>query len=390
MLKRALLVSVALGSLACGTAQAPAPEPTPDPHRLPSKQKVSLPTGVEMAYFELGAARGETLLFLHGLTDSSRSFHATMVHLTRLRPGLRLVAVDQRGHGASSMPDPERCRDVPEECFRPADYAADAIALLDHLGVETATLVGHSMGSMVSQEIALSHPERVARVVLVATSPGGELRREVSDFLLGGLIEGPWKAAVEAQGRAFPGDAYEMTPLDVDPNAEQWMADNWVTEPLADPALLAAIAPETARVKLGTWIGATRAVLGFDNRERLKGLSVPAFVAWGTQDTLTDKGDQDRLLAALDAAAAAGRARYVWKQYGERPVDESTPPDDVAHNLPWAVPEALAEDIAAFLETGSPTADLVFGKPGGGLETRADAAVIKKRPDGDAAPGDEG
>ncbi len=259
-MKRALAMLVLAAGIGCGGSEPPppAPTPTPDPNVLPPTKTASLSTGIEMAYFEMGSSDGEVLLFLHGLTDSKRSFYPTMRHLTKLRPDLRLVAVDQRGHGDSSMPDPESCRSAPEKCFGYAFYAADAIAFMDQLGVDKVTLVGHSMGSMASQEIALTHPDRVERIVLVATSPGRGGRPEEGPSLFGGLIEEVWRGAVEAQGKTFPDDAYEMRPPDIDPGARQWMADNWVTEPLAEPALLAAIVPETTAVRLGTWIGATR------------------------------------------------------------------------------------------------------------------------------------
>jgi pimeloyl-ACP methyl ester carboxylesterase len=379
-MRTTIRLAIALGAmLAASLLPASARGGTLAP--LPEKKHVRLATGITMAYFEAGAPAGETLLFLHGLTDSSRSFQLMIEHLTRLRPDLRLVAVDQRGHGASSMPAHERCRSLPEDCFGAAQLAADALALLDGLGVKQATVVGHSMGSIVAQELALTHPERISRIVLLGTSPGGSDNRAVSDFLISGLVEGPWKRALEAKGLKFPEGVYELTPIDADPEAERWMADNWVTEPLADPAFLAAIVHETARVKLGTWIGATRALMKRDNRKRLEGLTVPAFIAWGTQDTLLPKTpDQDTLLAALDVAAKAGRTRYVWKQYGERPPSESRPPDDVGHNLPWAVPEGLARDVAAYLKTGAPTPDLFYGAAGGGVATRPGEAVIVRRP----------
>ena len=128
-MRRALVMSIAAAVIACGDGEPPPPSqptPTPDPGALPAKKTASLGTGIQMAYFEMGSASGETLLFLHGLTDSSRSFHPTMGHLTKLRPDLRLVSVDQRGHGASSMPDPEQCRSAPEKCFRPADYCCSS------------------------------------------------------------------------------------------------------------------------------------------------------------------------------------------------------------------------------------------------------------------------
>ncbi|HKP64762.1 MAG TPA: hypothetical protein VJV78_48830 [Polyangiales bacterium] len=53
----------------------------------------------------------------------------------------------------------------------------------------------------------------------------------------------------------------------MDPDAEAWLLANWVTEPLARRELLAAIARETARILLGSWLGVVRAVLEFNNRE---------------------------------------------------------------------------------------------------------------------------
>lgn len=54
-----------------------------------------------------------------------------------------------------------------------ADYAADAAALLDHVGWESCRVVGVSFGGMVAQEFAVTHPHRVERLALLCTSPGG-------------------------------------------------------------------------------------------------------------------------------------------------------------------------------------------------------------------------
>jgi pimeloyl-ACP methyl ester carboxylesterase len=54
-----------------------------------------------------------------------------------------------------------------------ADYAADAAGLLDHVGWDTCRVFGISFGGMVAQELAVTHPERIERLVLLCTSPGG-------------------------------------------------------------------------------------------------------------------------------------------------------------------------------------------------------------------------
>ena len=75
-----------------------------------------------------------------------------------------LVAHDQRGVGLTSVPDGP---------YTMADYAADAVGLLDHLGWDQARVVGISFGGMVAQELAVTHPSRVERLALACTSSGG-------------------------------------------------------------------------------------------------------------------------------------------------------------------------------------------------------------------------
>jgi 3-oxoadipate enol-lactonase len=75
-----------------------------------------------------------------------------------------LLAFDQRGLGQTDKPD---------EPYSMADYAADALALMDHVGWQRCRVYGMSFGGMVAQELAVTAPERVERLVLGCTSPGG-------------------------------------------------------------------------------------------------------------------------------------------------------------------------------------------------------------------------
>jgi len=329
------------------------------------KRHIELSTGIRMAYAEAGDPAGPTVILLHGYTDTGRSWHSTMRRLLVLRPELHLVALDQRGHGASSMPAPERCRRAPESCFRPADFAADLLAFMDQRGIARADLVGHSMGGLVAQEVALTHPERVERLVLVASWASMLGHPVVGEFIIRDLLAGPWKDALVQQGYTFPDDVYELTPLDADPQVEVWMAANWVTEPVADPAFLAEVLPETVRTRLGTWLGVARALLEIDNRERLKQLRVPTFVISATQDGMATASDEATLLASLHAAARSCKARFVLKRYGRKPVPASgIPEDDIAHNVQWAAGEAVAMDLASYLrKDGQPTRDLYYADP---------------------------
>lgn len=144
--------------------------------------------------------------------------------------------------------------------------------------------------------------------LLVATTGSGVGNVALRDYALAEPVEGAWKQALEAQGHRFPDDVYDLTPLDGDPKAEAWRAANWVVDPVANPAFIADIVPDAARIKLGTWIGAVRALLHTDHTARLKALRVPALVMWATQDGIFLRmPDQTGLLASLDVTVAQCR-----------------------------------------------------------------------------------
>jgi pimeloyl-ACP methyl ester carboxylesterase len=276
-------------------------------------------------------------------------------------PDLHILAIDLRGHGASSMPPAANCAAAPETCFRVTDFASDVVAFMKAEKIDKATLVGHSLGSFVVQEVALTHPEMVSHAILVATSTKGVDNVVLRDYVLKEPVEGSWKKALEAKGKRYPTDFYDLTPLDADPNAADWIAKNWDVDPAADPAFLQPYIPETTRVKLGTWIGATKALLITDNTTRLKDLSVPTLVIWAIQDNIfLDDPDQQAIKEALAEAAKAHGTVYYWKEYGVVPLPQSGAQEsDIGHNVQWGAPDAVAADIDAFIKTGEPTPDLV-------------------------------
>jgi hypothetical protein len=95
-----------------------------------------LEKGHDLAWLELGDRDAPPLLLIHGFTDSSRSWSLVAPHLSRFR----LILPDLRGHGASG---------APEHGYGPTVMAADLLGLVDHLGLASAHLAGHSMGDPV-------------------------------------------------------------------------------------------------------------------------------------------------------------------------------------------------------------------------------------------------
>jgi pimeloyl-ACP methyl ester carboxylesterase len=323
-----------------------------------------LTTGIDMSYLETGPRDGTPVILIHGLTDNVRSWWPTMMSLHKRNPKLHIMAVDLRVHGRSTMPDEVTCAPAPEACFRPADFAADIVAFMQTKGIDKAALVGHSLGSFVIQEVALTHPERVSHAILDATAASSVGNVALRDYVLKEPIEGSWKTALQAAGKAFPAEVYTLTPKDADPKVDAWLSANWVVDPTADSGFLSPYVPETASVKLGTWIGATKALLAQDNSKRLEHLAVPTLVMWGTQDSIFLAADQDAIKKALTVAAKKNGQPVFWKQYGAIPLPASGfQESDIGHNVQWAAFNAVAIDIDAFIATGAPTLDLVHSAP---------------------------
>ncbi|TDD86837.1 alpha/beta hydrolase [Actinomadura darangshiensis] len=106
-----------------------------------------------LSYLDFGGP-GRPLLALHGHLYEGQTWEQLA---QALAPRWRVIAPDQRGHG-----DSDRAASYTRD-----DYVADAIALLDHLGIEQAVTLGHSGGGITAYQIAARHPERVTAIVNV-------------------------------------------------------------------------------------------------------------------------------------------------------------------------------------------------------------------------------
>lgn len=128
-----------------------------------------------------GPAKGPGVVCVHGLT-ANHTCWASVADV--LSPVHRLIAYDLRGRGES---------DKPEKGYSLAHHEADLLGLLDHFELRKAVLVGHSLGAHIAVRFAATHPERVAKLVLV--DGGIDVRAEVLDSL---------RPAINRLGVEFP------------------------------------------------------------------------------------------------------------------------------------------------------------------------------------------
>lgn len=111
---------------------------------------------MQLFYQEYGA--GHPLIVLHGLLGSLDNWHTLS---TRFARSFKVIAVDQRNHGRSP-----HSAEMTYEAM-----ALDIVELLEHLGLSTAHLLGHSMGGKTAMHLALHHPQRVSKLVVVDIAP---------------------------------------------------------------------------------------------------------------------------------------------------------------------------------------------------------------------------
>lgn len=273
--------------------EAPAaPESAPAAVRF---KRVQLNTGVELQVAESGPTNGRPVLFLHGYTDSWLSFSRVFRDLP---PDVRAIIPSQRGHGDSERPN---C------CYRLADFAADGVALLDALGIEHATVVGHSMGSFVAQRIAIDYPDRVSRLVLIGS--GTTIRTKgVEEF--NGVVQSLKDPVDSVFAREFQvSTAYK---------------------PLS-PAFLDSVVAESMKLPARVWRDVLAGLLAGDAKDELHRIEAPTLLMWGERDAYWDRAAQDALLRLIPGARLIAYP-------------------DIAHSPHWEAPARFVADLNAFLK----------------------------------------
>jgi pimeloyl-ACP methyl ester carboxylesterase len=125
--------------------------------------------GVRIAYDDVSPAGGaeRTIVLIHGFASNrNEGWKRTGWYQAFERRRVRVIALDQRGHGESEKPHQP-------EAYRREKLAGDMLALMDHLGVPRADVFGYSMGTRTALAVALAAPERVSNLILGGV--GGKL-----------------------------------------------------------------------------------------------------------------------------------------------------------------------------------------------------------------------
>ena len=230
--------------------------------------------GARIHYQVTGRPSGPPILFIQGLGADKNGWN-----LQRLAtaPWYRGIALDNRGAGRS---------DKPHGAYSLEQMADDAIAVLDDVGVETAHVVGASMGGAITQILAVKYPERTRSITLACTAGRNH----------------PWREELLSSWRD--------TALDRGIGAMGHEAARWVIGPRSFRRILPAIGwlgPLAPARPAHAFAAQCDAILAAGDSHQeliqlLPTISVPTMVLVGNQDILTPRGDSEDLAATIPTA----------------------------------------------------------------------------------------
>ncbi len=227
--------------------------------------------GTRIHYSVIGRRSAPPILFIQGLGADKNGWN---LQRWASLPRYRAVALDNRGAGRS---------DKPHGTYSLEQMAADAIAVLDHAEVETAHVVGASMGGAISQLVAVEYPERVRSLTLACTAGRNHPWREE--------LLASWRDAALRSGVGSMGQE----------------AARWVIGPRSFRRLLPVIgwlgplAPGRPSHSFAAQVDAILTV-DMEMAERVREIEVPTLVVVGNQDILTPRGDSEELAERIPTA----------------------------------------------------------------------------------------
>lgn len=286
------------------------------------------PAHLDIAYEELGDRAHPTLLLIMGLATQLVHWPDGFLDAL-LRRKLHLVRFDNRDAGRSThMRDAPPANlpaalagDLSSASYNLSDMAADAVGLLDALGIEAAHLVGASMGGAIAQTVAIEHPHRVRSLTTMMSTTGDPAVGQAPPSTLQAMFAGP-PAQTRDEVIARAVRMAQVVGSPAYPN---------------DPAALAAraaLAYDRGHDEAAIARQAVATVASGDRTALLRTLRVPTLVLHGLADTLCDPSGGRATAAAIPDA-------------------ELVLIEGMGHELPPGLWEPIADHIAAVVRRAS-------------------------------------
>lgn len=252
--------------------------------------------GIDIHYRVYG--EGEPLLMIMGLAANADWWHQSFLDLLAER--FQVVTFDNRGAGRTTQA---------EGPYSIPLMVEDTLGLMDHLGLQSAHVLGASMGGMIAQELTLQHPERVRKLILMVTNCGGQEQVLASPEILGRLT-------LPREGLSDEEIARSILPLLF---PQEWMDDNpELVEEVVETNIVAPVASECFMAQLG-------AIMAWSDHSRLGSLSHPTLVITGSEDALIPPDNARILKEAIPDSRLvefAGGGHGLFVQFPEEAAKE--------------------------------------------------------------------
>ena len=254
-------------------------------------------------YYETHGA-GAPLVLISGLGYSLWQWHLMLPYLEK---HFQVITFDNRGVGQT---------DKPAGPYSASLLAGDTVGLLDHLGVERAIVMGHSMGGFIAQALALEHPQRVDKLILASTNFGGPRHVPVTAEALAILTD----LKSDPLTRLKNGIVVSTAPGFAERQPER--IQTWLDRRVANPLNVGGY---QAQMGIGMALLAEEAAF----EQRLPSISAPTLILFGAHDKVVPPANADLL-----AKQIPGSRIHILP--------------DAGHFFPLEAPEEAAQVVIQF------------------------------------------
>ncbi len=207
--------------------------------------------GIQLNYELTGPKDAPVVVLSHSLACSMIMWNP---QLDVLEPHFRVLRYDMRGHGDS---------DAPEGSYTLEQLAADAIALLDALGIQSAHFVGLSIGGMIGQCLALNYADRFRSITLCDTAP---------------ILPDEAKPLFEERKKRGRENGMEAL---VQETLERWFTQPYLNQ---KPPAVDLIRNQILATPVAGFLGCSDAILGLNYLDRLSEIKLPTLIMVGEHD----------------------------------------------------------------------------------------------------------
>ncbi|MEV4609421.1 alpha/beta hydrolase [Neorhizobium sp. LMR1-1-1.1] len=283
---------------------------------------------LHITFDETGARDGHPVLLLHGWPDDASTWKDMSVLLQERK--LRLIAPYLRGFGGTTFRDQRTLRTA-----NGAVLAMDAIDLLDRLGIDRFSVVGHDWGSNIAEALAIGWPDRVARIALLSSLPrmGG---LKTPTFQQAQRYWYHWFMATKRGSEAIAADPHGFARI----QWENWGPDGWFDEATFEAVARSfdnpdwvAITLHSYRVRWGEADPEPQSAWLEDRIKETRSLSLPSIYFQGAEDGV----NPPELSENLHEKFSGPFDRILLQNVGHFPQRED--------------PETVARELAIFLQT---------------------------------------